>query len=263
MELTKRVIKQWVLRARTARAQRVPQRRRQRPTAARWRRNTHSRRRAPASSTASNSDAAKAPRRTDGDASKPRVEQAVTRPNPASNPVRTWPSVDTILTRWRGSQLFESRSPTRFNQHGVDPQLSRLTNVRTIIKNCGKTVSESVGVPTTVARRATKTQTASEHREFHSDDDSVPQQHGDIGTLTVDGALQRRRQRRTATRPRPHVEQAVTRPNPASNQSERGPALTQSWLVEEAPNSSEVDPRLNLISTELISNFLAWQTYAR
>jgi len=51
-------------------SQRVPQRRRQRPTAARWRQNNRSRRRTPASTTASNGDATKTPRRTGDDDGK-------------------------------------------------------------------------------------------------------------------------------------------------------------------------------------------------
>jgi len=104
-------------------------------------------------------------------------------------------------------QIYDKQS-TQHKTH-----VSRDQAVSSRGKNCGKTVSESIGVPTTVARRATKTQAASVHREFHSDDDSVQQWHDDVGTLTVDGASQRRRQRPTATRPKPRVEQATATGN--------------------------------------------------
>jgi len=61
-------------------------------------------------------------------------------------------------------------------------------------------------VPATDARHTANTQTALEHRGFLGDDDSVPEQHSNVST--VDGALQRRRRRRTATWPKPRVEQS-------------------------------------------------------
>jgi len=124
-------------------------------------------------------------------------------------------------------------------------------------------------VPTTVARHATKTQTASEHRVFLGDDDSVPEQHGNVRAQSTarpsvgDSVEQQRGQGSTSNRRR-RVQ------TPRQTESDRGPASARSWLDKEAPSSSEVDSRLGVISTELIPNFLqlfsnssAWQTYAR
>jgi len=119
-------------------------------------------------------------------------------------------------------------------------------------KNCGKTVSESVGVPTTVARLAPKTQTASLHREFHSDDDSVQRRRGQHTTSNrrrrdQSPASNRRRRRETTSSGDEHGQIVAQRRHDPDSSKKSQLFRSRSTTLPISTELIEVDLRLSCL----------------